>query len=284
MNRIHTACVVLLATSLLAACSTLPDRKPNLSNPIRTIAVLPLVNNTNDVEGPFVVRTLLASRLGGYFYSVKPLEETDAILANGMGITLGSQLDMVTTAQLCEKLAADALLYGSLEDFSQKITGIYNNKRVRLRVKIDSCKTNSTVWKNGVGVKRDARAGDNLLKSVPIVGNAITVTGAVSSVVSSISDKSDAALPAFRAENVDAPWQDVSDDSDSTAELNVIFGIGGRIVNKALNSPLLTETEEAVEILLHGQYDDGNDYIPYGSMIPPGPVVSTESASPVVKK
>ena len=271
MNRKLLTLVVMFNAFVMSACTTVPTMKQNPANPIRTIAVLPLVNNTNDVDGPFVVRTLLAARLGGYFYSVKPQEETDLILKDQMGVTLGSQLDMATSQQLCEKLNADALLFGSLEDFSQKITGIYNNKRVRLRVKLDNCKTGTTVWKNGIGVKREVRAGDSLLKNIPIVGSAITAVGAASAVVSSMSDKGDADLPKFRNEEIKAPWEDISEDS-SSAELNLLFGIGEKIVNKAMNSPLLAETEVAIEILLHGEYDDGADLIHYGTMIPPGPV------------
>jgi hypothetical protein len=270
MNRRLSAIAVILIALFLSACTTLPAIKPDPANSIKTIAVLPLVNNTNDVDGPFVVRTLLAARLGGYFYTVKSLEETDLILKDQMGVTLGSQLEMATSDQLCEKLNIDAIIHGSLEDFSQKITGIYNSKRVRMRLKLESCKTGAGVWKNGVGVKREVLASDNMLKNVPMLGKAITTVGVVSSVISSMSDKGNSDLPKFRNEEIKAPWQDISEDN-STAELNIVFGIGEKIVNKAMSSALLTETATAVEILLHGYYDDGNDFIPYGTMIPPGP-------------
>jgi len=270
--------LLLLTLLVLSACTTVPVMKPNPSNQIRTIAVLPLTNNTNDVDGPFLVRSLLAARLGGYFYSVKSQEEMDLILKEQMGVTLGSQLEMVTSAQLCEKLSSDALLYGSLEDFSNKITGIYNNKRVRLRVKLDSCKSGYTVWKNGIGVKREVRAGDSLLKKVPVVGSAVTAVGAASAVLSSMSDKDDANLPKFRNEDIKAPWEDISEEN-SSAELNLLFGIGGKIVGNVLNNPLLTEAETAIEILLRGEHDDGSDFIPYGTMIPLGPVASPAIAA-----
>jgi len=269
---------IALYMLLLSACATVPPNKPNPANPIRTVAVLPMTNNTNDVDGPFVLRTLLAARLEGYFYTVKPLEETDLILKDQMGVTLGSQLDMATTAQLCEKLGTDAIILGSLEDFSQKITGIYNNKRVRLRVMLDSCKTGSTIWKNGIGVKRESLADDNMLKKVPGLGSAITAVAVASSVISGLSDKGDAGLPKFRNEEIKTPWQDISEDN-STAELNLLFGIGGKIVNKVAGNHLLSEAGVAVEILLHGDYDDGSDFIPYGTMIPPGPVTLGNTVS-----
>ncbi len=274
-----SAIALFMCMLFLSACATLPPNKPNPGNPVRTIALMPMTNNTNDVERSFVVRELLAAGLEGYFYTVKSLEETDLILKDQMGVTLGSQLDMATTAQLCEKLGTDAILFGSLEDFSQKITGIYNNKRVRLRVKLESCKTGKTVWKNGIGVKRVALAGDNMLKKIPGIAGAITAVGVASSVVSGLSDKGDAGLPKFRNEEIKTPWQDISEDN-SSAEPSQLTGIGGKIVNKALNTPLLAETEAVVKILLHGDYDDGSDLIPYGTMIPFGPV---SPAIPAVK-
>ena len=106
-----------------------------------------MVNNSIDVDGPVVVRELFTASLGNYFYIVKQLAETDQILKDQMGVTLGSQLDMAKPQLLGEKLGVDAVMYGSLEDFSDKVTGIYNVKRVRFRVKLVNCKTGETIWK-----------------------------------------------------------------------------------------------------------------------------------------
>lgn len=122
MNSRVSAIALLLCMTVLSACATVQTNKPNPANPIRTVAVLPMTNNTNDVKGPFVVRELLAARLEGYFYTVKSLEETDLILKDQMGVTIGSQLDMATNAQLCEKLGTDAILFGSLEDLALNTT------------------------------------------------------------------------------------------------------------------------------------------------------------------
>ena len=264
---------------LLSACATVQPNKPNPLNPIRTIALMPMTNNTNDVDGPFVVRALLATELEDYFYTAKSLEETDLILKDQVGVTLGSQLDMATTAQLCEKINADAILFGSLEDFSQKTTGIYNNKRVRFRVKLDNCKTGKTVWKNGIGVKRESLAGDSGVSKAPGLGSAVTAVAVAASVFSGLSDKADVNLPEFRSEEIKTPWQDISEDNSSSG-LNRFVGSKSKFAKNVKISPLIPEAETAVKILLHGDYDDGSDIIPYGTMIPLGPVTP---ATPVVK-
>ena len=264
----------------MPACTTLPTVRPNPASSIKTLAILPVVNNTNDVDGPVVVRTIMAANMETFFYEIKPLDETDTVLKDQMGLTLGSQLDMATTPQLCEKLGTDAIVYGSLDDFNQKITGIYNSKRVRLRVKVDNCKTGATIWKNGIGVKRETRTSDSLLKNVPILGSAVSAAGAVASVVSCLSDKGDTALPKLCGCDIKAPWEDISEDN-STAEANLAFGLAGKVLGKAMNSPLLTETGTAITILLHGYYDDGAELIPYGTMLPTGPVVKVTNNATV---
>ena len=263
--------LTILGVLILSACTTVPTIKPNPTNPIRTVALLPLVNNTVDVDGPMIVRSLLAVRLDNFFYDVKPLEETDRILREQMGVTLGSQLDMATTKLLCENLGTDAIMYGSLDDFTQKITGIFNAKRVRLRVRMDDCKSGKIVWKNGIGVKSEKSTGNSLANKVPVWGSAVSAVASAASVISSVSDKNDADLPKLFGEDIKAPWEDISDGS-SSAEANLILGLAGKVVEKALNSPLFAETETAIEMMLNGYYDDGADLIPCGTMCPLGPV------------
>jgi hypothetical protein len=273
--------LVLLAGLMFAGCVTLPPITANPSSPIRTIAVLPMVNNTTDVDAPAVVREIFTGSLGSYYYIIKPLAETDQVLKDQMGVTLGSQLDMAKPQQLGEKLGVDAVFYGSVEDFSHKITGIYNVKRVRARVKLVDCKTGETIWKNGIGVKQALRAGGGL-GNVPFLGMAIAAAGAVSSIASSMSDKNEADLPLFLGEEVKAPWHPLPEQESSLIG-SAVIGIGGKVLSKALNSPLRHETETASNILLHGYYHDGGPFsspVTYGGMIPTGPGEPEPAAVP----
>lgn len=268
MNRVG----LLLVLMLVAACApTLPQITRNQVNPIRTVAVLPLVNNSNDVEGPGFVRDLFAAELGQFFYVVKPVSEVDQLLKDQMGVTLGAQLDMTTPQKLGEVLGVDGVFYGALEDFSDKTTGIYNVRRVRVRSKLVNCKTGQTVWKNGIGVKQGTQAGGSqLLSSVPFVGLAFSVAGSISSLASSMSDK-DAALPPLFGEPVEAPWVALPEQSGSV-EANIIGGLVGKVVEKAMKSPLNMEALTATSILLKGYYyPGGSAYQTYGTMLVGGP-------------
>ena len=68
---------VLVGLSL-TACLNLPSNvAPNASSPIREVAILPLLNNTNDVAGADYVRTKLAEEVARHAYAVKPLDVVD---------------------------------------------------------------------------------------------------------------------------------------------------------------------------------------------------------------
>jgi len=256
---------------LMTACApALPQIVRNPSSQIRTIAVLPLVNNTNDVEAPAYVRELFVEELEQFYYVIKPVKEVDQLLKDQMGVTLGAQLEMATPKKLGEVLGVDGVFYGALEDFNEKVTGVYNVRRVRVRSKLVNCKTGQVVWKNGIGVKQGSRAGGSMLSSVPFVGMGLALAGSASSVASGMSDR-DAALPPLVGDDVPAPWHELPEQA-SSAEMNMFAGLAGKVVEKATKSPLHMEAVTAVSILLKGYYyPGGSSYQTYGAMLVTGP-------------
>lgn len=154
--------VVVLLTA--AACvpqpyTPAPTVLPNESNPIRTVAILLFINNTNDVEAPTVLRNELFSRLNTYFYDIKPLSQTDQILKDQMGIALGSQLDLTTPQKLGATLGVDGLIFGVVENMEAKMTAALNEKRIRTRFTLVDAKTGNKIWGGGAGVISRIRAG-----------------------------------------------------------------------------------------------------------------------------
>src|SRR3990170_1165103 len=84
MRRIFSL-VLISAVFLLSAC-TMPVMKmtttpPDPSNPIYTVALLPLYNASNDVGAPQMLREMAEKHVHrrGH-YNVKTLNETDQIL------------------------------------------------------------------------------------------------------------------------------------------------------------------------------------------------------------
>lgn len=166
----HFLLLLFLALSLSACFG--PRVHPNPSNPIYTVAVLPPYNATNDIDGPEMIRELVAERLQKwYFYSPKPQTEVDQLLRDQMGITLGEQLDLATPQKIGETLGVDGLLYIYVLNFDDKITGIYNVKKVRAGIKLVDVKTGQTVWSYGQGVKGEVSTGGLIGKAVAAAAN-----------------------------------------------------------------------------------------------------------------
>jgi hypothetical protein len=231
-REILVPCLTLIGCSM-TACLSLPVA-PNVSNPIRQVAVLPLVNNTNDVEGPSVVRTRVADEVTRHAYVVKPQAEVDQMLKDQMGITLGSQLDMTTPQKLGEVLGVDGVIYGSLEDFSHNVSGVANVKRVRIRTKLVNCKTGETVWSDGLGIRNVSGMMASSAKLVP-------------------NNESD--LPPLFGTPIKAKWVDYASASSAGGGGllgSAVAGFGEKIATRAFKVPLYEETTAAVTGVLKG--------------------------------
>jgi hypothetical protein len=240
------AWVVWLACLSGTACLPLPMVPPNPANPIRTVAVLPFVNNSNDVEAPAYVREQFTKELMRHQYVIKPLAEVDQVLKDQMGVTLGSQLDLTTPQEIGKVLGVDGVFYASLDEFNHKITGVYNVKRVRVRSKLVNCRTGATVWKNGIGVKSVLSAG---------------TAGAAASVAGTLQDTKEtgAELQPLLGETILAPWFELPKvgtvkDTGEEAGAALAAALGERILTRALKAPLPIETQATIDILLNGFY------------------------------
>lgn len=164
---------VMILIAGVAGCAALMP-KPDPSNPIRTIAILPFENGSNDVEAPNKVREALANRLRQKFYRVIDLNEIDIALRDELGITLGGQLREVEFADITEVIQADGIIYGNLTHYEHVVTGALNEKLVRAELNLIQVSTGQSFWSSELGVKSQRTDGGigNLLALAKDVGQA----------------------------------------------------------------------------------------------------------------
>ncbi len=191
-------------------------------NPLKRVAVLPMKNDTADVDGPGIVRQKMAEALANRSYVVKDMKETDQILRDQMGINLGGQLDMTTAQKLGETLGVEGVLYGTLMDFDETTTGILNVKKVRGKFKLVNTQTGQTVWARGLGVRNEVRMS----------GNAGTAASALSK-VSNSRDK-------------EAPWVTIGSTTSGSDNVGKSFvaGLGAKLFMKAIGKHLDYESTQ----------------------------------------
>ncbi|MDY6832311.1 MAG: DUF799 family lipoprotein [Thermodesulfobacteriota bacterium] len=217
----------LLGLALFAGClpALIP---PNPANPIQTVAVLPLVNNTTDVGAPQMVREKLAAAIASRHYAVMPIADTDRILRDRLGVTLGGQLDMAPLDTLRRELQVDGLIYGTLMDFSEKTTGLYNEKKVRAKFHMVETATGRTVWKNGLGVKTEEKMSG--------------AAGMIADIATDVSDSKDQ----------EVPWITLASKTTEEEDARKVFAINMavKLLSKATGTHLAYETGEMLKRVL----------------------------------
>ncbi|HUJ17346.1 MAG TPA: GNA1162 family protein [Nitrospirota bacterium] len=224
MNRIArlvAAGSVVLALSACAVPRPVP-RYHDASNPLKRVAVLPMKNDTTDVDGPEVVRKKMIEALEGKSYVIRDVKETDQILRDQMGINLGGQLSLTTPQKLGEVLGVDGVLYGTLMDFDETTTGLLDVRKVRATFRLVNTRNGQAFWERGLGVRTETR-----------------MSGRSGSVAS-------AAARAADAREKDVPW--VTIESVETGERNVgqafAYGLGAKLLTKAVGIHLNYEATE----------------------------------------
>ena len=251
MRRSQVLMMLFLVLVFLAGCGGMPalGPQPDPTNPIKRLAMLPLRNDTTDVEAPNFVREKLAEAMQKRFYNVQPLEETDRILRDQLGITLGGQLGMATTAQLRETLQVEGLLYGTLMNFEEITTGIVNVRKVRGKFHIIDTNTLSVFWENGIGIKSQDTSGG----TVGSVAGAVAVAGS--------ADK-------------EVPWVVIESTSSNQSVLEgFAMGLTKKLVSKAVGMHLAHETNEMIWRLVQN--------LPWGAGNAVGPILTAATAMPV---
>lgn len=153
INFIFSKLALVLMVGAVMLLNSCAGAKPNPDNPIRTVAMLPMTNVTNDVGGADKVRMFMAREVVRKFYEVKHFEETDQILMNQFGITLGEMAEDITATELGKTLEVDAIVYGYLVDFGGVTTGVVNEKKVRAGFKMVDSNTGEVIWQHAVGIK-----------------------------------------------------------------------------------------------------------------------------------
>jgi len=245
-SRFYTVFFILI---VLAGCVP-PRHIPqyyDASNPLKRVAVLPMKNDTLDVDGPNIVRKKMITALENKSYNVRNTQETDQMLRDQMGINLGGQLEMTTPQKIGEVLGVEGLLYGTLMDFDETSTGVLNVKKVRAKFKLVNAMTGQTVWERGLGVRSEVRMSGT--------------SGDAAAIVARVAD----------AKEKDVPWVTIG--SVASNEKNVgrslAYSVGAQLFSKAVGIHLDYESTELVRRVA--------DNLPWG----PGPV-DAGTAPPII--
>ncbi|MBI5577251.1 MAG: DUF799 family lipoprotein [Deltaproteobacteria bacterium] len=94
------------------------------------VAVAPMENRSNDLDASEIIRSAFAGEIAGRGWNVVPVEESDRMLRESLGISYGGQLRSTTPEEVCGALGVDGVFYGDVEEWNKTTTGIYNSVSV----------------------------------------------------------------------------------------------------------------------------------------------------------
>ena len=236
MKRLPALIALLSLALFIVSCGGGARRyakSPNPYNPVYRIAILPLYNDTLSVKGPVMVRKELFKRLTRYHYSIKPLEETDKILRDRLGVTLGKQVPLVDIERLKDELGVDALVYGYLLNFDSVTLGVYNTRKVRAAFRLVNAGSGETIWSRGQGVQIIMRSKG---------------TGSIFK-----GDKSEelpARIPGLQGIPGADKWKTLKKFKDMRGDVGFAIGLTELLITKTLKINLRYETRKMLDIIV----------------------------------
>ena len=99
----------------VTGCTSLST--PTDEGPSKTIAVMPLDNQTNSVAGSLYMREQMVKMLARKGYQPLPIKQTDEMLANQFGISMGGQINEQDIPSIAAALGVEAIMTGRLKNF-----------------------------------------------------------------------------------------------------------------------------------------------------------------------
>jgi hypothetical protein len=156
---------------LMAGCagradySLIPDYK---DRPPRSIAVLPVLNETVNLKAPEEFRPLVHSTITAKGYETPGIVEIDKKLKE-KGIHEGGQIHSLTPQELGKLLGVEAVLYTTVTEFSTSYLVAYASMTVAARFELKDAKTGEKLWESEHQVRErkvglDQKAMEDSLK------------------------------------------------------------------------------------------------------------------------
>lgn len=146
-RKVVRGLTAVLGLMTFAGCQPVVRRAlPNVTVP-EPLAVLPLANETNSVDGVALVRRLCQQEMERRGLQLIELGMVDDKLKEA-GVTDGGQLHALTPQAIGQANEAQGLLYGTLLEFEDWTLGFYSWRKVRARFRLISAVTGQTLWEN----------------------------------------------------------------------------------------------------------------------------------------
>lgn len=146
-KKVLTSLVALFAAAALCGCTT-PVKKDYTafrSADPRSILILPVVNNTVDVNAPDYFLSTLSVPVAERGYYVFPINMVKRILEDD-GLADAALVHNAEVSRLCNIFGPDSVLYVMIERWDAQYLVLSTQVTVAFDYKLKDCKTGQTLW------------------------------------------------------------------------------------------------------------------------------------------
>jgi len=195
---------LLLAGTLLAGCAASETRPASG----RVVALLPLANESVDVEAAGKIRAALTKAMTEKGFRLADAAAVDSVLKERFGVTDGGQLRVVTPEKLKGVLPGEVWCFGTVKEYGFKSAAALSQRKVVIALKAVEAATGKTLFE-------DEQTGITTKAGVDAAGD--LVLNLAGKVVKGVKDASKSLVPGQAAKNA-ADATDVVADVDLTQE------------------------------------------------------------------
>jgi hypothetical protein len=184
------SCLLLICLSLLSlgigGCASNPEQSYDYSafrsHPPRSVLVLPPLNESVEVNAPYIYLSTVTRPLAESGYYVFPVAVIDAYLKDN-GLPTPDEMNSIPLDKIAKNIGADAVLYVTIEEWGQKYLVLSSNSVIKVRGRLVDVATGETLWEGTVHLSEGS--GNN--SSGGLIGMAVAAV--VDQIVDTMTDR-----------------------------------------------------------------------------------------------
>jgi len=144
----------------------------------RSILVLPPLNQTTDVNAPYIYLSTITKPLAECGYYVFPVAVVDAYMKEN-GLPYSEEMHGVALDKIRNIIGADAVLYVTIEEWGQKYIVVQSVTTVKAKARLVDTKSGEVIWQGTQTMSQGSGGGD------PI---AMLISAAVTQIINTMVD------------------------------------------------------------------------------------------------
>jgi len=150
----------LTAFALVGCASSKPmiDYSSYRGHMPRSVLVIPPINDSVDVNAPYIFLSTVTRPLAEAGYYVFPVAVVDNFMKEN-GLPTPDEMNAVPLDKIAKIIGADAVLYVHIEEWGQKYIVLSSTTVVKVRARMVDVKTGTTLWEGTARVAEGSGDG-----------------------------------------------------------------------------------------------------------------------------